>query len=93
MKLVRRVCYIFLFSIFILLIFQAKVEANYSIDKMNIEATVLENGDINVKQRITYTFKSNYNGIYIKIPYMLSDLEKDEAVKDGKINDKLYTRK
>ena len=62
---------------------------SYSIKDMNIQATVLDDGSVNVKQSITYNFKGSYNGIYITIPYNLSDYEMDEV--NGEIsNNAIY---
>ena len=79
-----------IFAIILLVIFQNKVEArSYSVDNMDIQATVQENGSVKIVQKITYKFNGEYNGIYINVPYNLEDIEYDEIVKSNKINDNL----
>ncbi len=78
-------------TITLFIIFQNKVEAkSYSIEDMDIQVTVEENGDASIKQKITYKFNGQYNGIYINVPYNLEDTEYEEVVKDYKINENLY---
>lgn len=80
-----------IFALF-LIMFQINAYAkSYSIENMDIQATIQENGDVNIKQSITYNFNGNYNGIYITIPYIINDLEHDEIINNKKINDNLYT--
>ncbi len=80
-----------IFAIILLVIFQNKVDArSYSVDNMDIQATVQENGSVKIVQKITYKFNGEYNGIYINVPYNLEDIEYDEIVKSNKINDNLY---
>lgn len=93
MKLVKKVLLSIIFLIGLLLVWQIEAKASYSIDKMDIQATILDNGDVHIKQSITYDFKSNYNGIYINVPYKIHDLEKDEIIIEDRINDNLYTSK
>ena len=82
-------CAILLFSIFIL--FQTNVKANsYTIENMDIQATVQKNGDVNIEQKITYSFEGSYNGIYVTIPYNFSDENYNNIIKKKKINDKFY---
>ena len=92
MKVLKKLFFTFLFSILFLLILQMTVKADsYSIEKMNIEATVQSNGDVNIQQTITYKFNGDYNGIYIDIPYIVQDTEHDEIIENNRINDNLYT--
>ena len=79
-----------LFAISIILICNKVDAKSYSIENMNIQATVLPNGDVNVKQEITYDFHGKYNGIYMTIPYNLNDIEASEAITNNQINEKLY---
>ena len=82
-------CAILLFSIFIL--FQTNVKANsYTIENMDIQATVQKNGDVNIEQELTYSFEGSYNGIYVTIPYNFSDENYNNIIKKKKINDKFY---
>ena len=72
-------------------IFQNKVEAkSYSVENMDIQATVNQDGSVSIKQEMTFKFNGAYNGIYINVPYNLEDIEYDEVVKNKKINDNLY---
>ena len=68
-----------------MIIFQINTYAkSYSIESMDIQATVQENGDVNIKQSITYNFDGDYNGIYISIPYRIEDIEHDEIISKKK---------
>ena len=73
---------------------QNKVQAkSYTIEDMDIQATVENNGSVKIEQKITYNFNGSYNGIYINIPYQLEDIEAEKLVKGNKINDDLYNGK
>lgn len=75
MKNIKKLIAIIIF-IAIILLFQTKVEAkSYYIDEMNIKATVLNNGDVEVEQILTYSFDGSYNGIYITIPTQYKNKE------------------
>ena len=63
---------------------------SYSIENMDIQATVQQDGSLNVKQEITYQFSGHYNGIYIDIPYNLEDAERKEAASGSLLEDKFY---
>ena len=92
MKVLKKILLITLFLVLFMIILQINTYAkSYSIDNMDIQATVLENGDVNIKQSITYNFDGDYNGIYISIPYTIDDIEHDEIINNKKINDDLYT--
>lgn len=92
MKILKKILLIILFFALFLIMFQINAYAkSYSIENMDIQATIQENGDVNIKQSITYNFNGNYNGIYITIPYIINDLEHDEIINNKKINDNLYT--
>lgn len=81
-----------IFSILIIAIIsivlgQNAVQAkNYQVEDMDIQATVNDEGSVNIEQKITYKFNGSYNGIYINIPYQLEDIEAEE-------NDDLYNGK
>ena len=76
MKIIKKFFYTLLFVIVFLILMQISTQArSYSIEEMNIQATVLDNGDVNIKQSITYDFNDVYNGIYINIPYVIEDKE------------------
>ena len=65
MKILRKSLLITLFFTLFLIIFEINAYAkSYSIDNMDIQANILENGDVNIKQSITYNFDGDYNGIY-----------------------------
>lgn len=78
--------------LFILLIAIANVcyAKSYSIDNIDIEATIQEDGSVTVKQNMTYTFKGQYNGIYVSIPYEIDDAEYDSFRQQGELKDSLY---
>ena len=63
---------------------------SYSIDDMNIEATILDDGSVSVKQTIEYNFKGQYNGIYIDIPTEIDSKEYDSYRTQGELKDSLY---
>lgn len=81
-----------IFSILIIAIIsivlgQNAVQAkSYQVEDMDIQATVNDDGSVNIEQKITYKFNGSYNGIYINIPYQLEDIEAEE-------NDDLYNGK
>lgn len=81
-----------IFSILIIAIIsivlgQNEVQAkSYQVEDMDIQATVNDDGSVNIEQKITYKFNGSYNGIYINIPYQLEDIEAEE-------NDDLYNGK
>jgi len=80
-----------IFLIITIFIFKNEVQAkSYTIDKMDIQATIQENGDLHIIQDITYNFNGSYNGIYINVPYNLEDSEYEEVVIENRINDDLY---
>ena len=66
---------IFLVIFIALIILTGKVQASYKIENMDIQATIQENGSVNVKQSMTYRFNGEYNGIYIDIPEDVDDKE------------------
>ena len=77
----------FFIAIGIMFIFQQKVQAkSYYIDEMDIKATILENGDVEVEQTLEYSFNGEYNGIYITIPLQY---ENKEGL-SSKLNDEMY---
>ena len=81
----------------VLLINKKIYAKSYTIDNMDIQAEIQQNGSININQKITYNFVGNYNGIYITIPYLLEDSQAKEVnleTKDYKIitTDKIKNR-
>ncbi len=75
----------------IFVIFQNNVQAKtYSVENMDIQVTVNQDGSVSVEQEMTFKFNGEYNGIYIDIPYNLKDAEYDEVIKNKKIYGKLY---
>lgn len=76
---------IFIITFMVILLINKKVNAkSYTIENMDIQATVLEEGSINIKQSITYNFNGSYNGIYITIPYSLNDDQAKEVNSSSK---------
>lgn len=85
--------YIFITIIFLIGIFAtSEVQAkSYTIKDMDIQATILENGDVEVVQKLTYDFNGEYNGIYIDIPDSLESEEYDRFRKQTTaLKDSLY---
>ena len=81
---------IFLVIFIALIILTGKVQASYKIENMDIQATIQENGSVNVKQSMTYRFNGEYNGIYIDIPEDVDDKEYDEYRVQTVLKDSLY---
>lgn len=80
-----------LFTIVMILIGGNTVQAkSYSIEDMDIQATVNQDGSLAVQQKITYKFKGNYNGIYMNIPYYLEDREQEEIADKSLLEEKQY---
>ena len=85
MKL-KRLYISILFFLGIIIALSLKVEAkSYYINDMDIQATVLENGDVQIEQTLEYTFDGSYNGVYITIPKELNDSD------NKTISDKNYS--
>ena len=83
-----------IFAVIVIIIFQNKVEAkSYTVEDMNIEATINDDGSVNIEQTLTYKFDGSYNGIYINVPYDYEDREFTEVIQDNSINDDLYNGK
>ncbi len=81
----------FVVVILIILAFQNKAEANsYSIDNMDIQATIQSDGSVKIEQELTYKFNGHYNGIYITVPYNFTDIENEEIIKNDRIDDDIY---
>ena len=92
MKNLKRIILTILFAIAFIILLQVNAQAaSYKIENMDIQATVLNNGDVRIKQSITYDFNGSYNGIYITVPYIIDDSEHDEIITNNRINDNLYT--
>ena len=86
-----RIFLIIIFSIIMMFICKNEVQArSYSVENMDIQATIQENGDLHIIQDITYDFNGSYNGIYINVPYNLEDSEYEEVITGNEINDNLY---
>ncbi len=76
MKIKIKLLMSFCILILAIIILQTKVEAkSYYIDNMDIQATILENGDLEIEQTLTYEFDGSYNGIYITIPIQYENKE------------------
>jgi ribosomal protein S6 len=91
MKKIIKLLAIIIFTMAITIIFQNKVEAkSYTVENMDIQATIQQDGSVEIKQTLTYKFNGSYNGIYINVPFNYDDEEFEEVVKNNKINDNLY---
>ena len=77
-----------------IMIFQNKVEAkSYSVENMDIQATINTDGSVGIEQTLTYKFNGSYNGIYINVPYGYEDKELEDVIQENRINDNLYNGK
>lgn len=81
-KNILKVIICLVFFIIILLVNNNSYAKSYSIENMDIQASILEDGSLSIKQSITYDFNGSYNGIYITIPFKLNDYERDEVNKN-----------
>ena len=87
MKIKTKAIISLLVIIFFILIANTKVQAkSYYIDDMQIEATVQNNGDLQIEQTLKYAFNGEYNGIYITIPTKYKNQE--EVI--SKISNDIY---
>lgn len=74
-------------AIIAIFILQIKVEGkSYYIEEMDIDATILENGDLQIEQTLEYSFNGQYNGIYITIPTQYEN--KEDTITE--ISDDIY---
>ena len=81
----------FVVLILVIIVFQNKVEANsYSIENMDIQATIQTDGSVKIEQELTYKFNGHYNGIYITVPYNFTDIENEKIIKNDRIDDDIY---
>lgn len=58
---------------------------------MDIQASIKDDGSVDIEQTLTYKFDGQYNGIYITIPYNKAGEQYKDIVKNNRINDDLYT--
>ena len=83
-KRIRLVIFLLVFALFF--IFNKETYAkSYSVENMQISANILENGDLQVNQKIEYKFNGAYNGIYIDVPCNLDDEKYNKARKQNTI--------
>lgn len=86
MKRKLKILVFFIVIILIILILQNKVEAeSYSIENMNIEATIQDDGSVQIEQEITYKLSGLYSKIPIRIPFNLKDTENEYITKNNNI--------
>ena len=57
------------FLFFLILFFSISIksfaaEKSFTIDKLDINAVILPNGDVNITEQLSYNFTGNFNGIY-----------------------------
>lgn len=87
MKIKNKILIILLIFIAFILVGKSQVQAkSYYIDDMKIQATVKENGDLQIEQTLKYVFNGSYNGIYITIPTKYKNQE--DVI--SKISDNIY---
>lgn len=83
---------LFVIILIAIIFIQNKVEAkSYYIKNMDIQANININGSVDIEQTLTYNFNGEYNGIYITVPYKVTDNEYKDIIKNNRINDNLYT--
>ena len=92
-KFIKNILILTFLIISICCVIPTKVEAEtrrYIVDKMDIQATINEDGSLRIVQTMTYNFTGSYNGIYINVPYDFNDKEYSEAVKNSVLDEKMY---
>ena len=95
MKKLRNILLIVIFLLILLTMHEVQAK-DYSIEKIDMVAELMENGNLKINESITYNFKGQYNGIYITIPYGLDDSkynkmgEKGSVVKNSYYNASSY---
>ena len=90
MKRTKAILFIIMFFA-ILLISNNVQAANYSIEEIDMQVTLQENGNLKINQTLKYDFEGSFNGIYITIPSGVDDKKYDDIRKQTSIvNDSLY---
>lgn len=83
---------VFICILIIQILVSGNVQArSYTIENMDIQATINKDGSVKISQSITYEFNGSYNGIYIDVPYVLNDKEYNNIGANQKLDDDLYT--
>ena len=91
MKMKFKILLIFIVVGLFIFVFNSKCEAkSYSVEDMDIQATIEKDGSVDIKQTLTYKFNGQYNGIYINVPYNSSSRNFNEVQKYNRINDLIY---
>ena len=52
----------------------------YSLPRVNIQAQVMENGDLNVTEERTFAFEDTVNGVYWSIPFAQNEQGQTSSV-------------
>lgn len=87
----KRIIISIFFIVIMIFISRNKVQAkSYSIEDMDIEATINQDGSVSIEQEIEYEFKGTYNGVFLNIPYNLEDNEKKEIGNKNVLKESLY---
>ena len=95
MKKFRNILLIVIFLLILLTMHEVQAK-DYSIEKIDMVAELMENGNLKINESITYNFRGQYNGVYITIPYGLDDSkynkmgEKGSVVKNSYYNASSY---
>lgn len=82
-----------IFLVFIMFLFMPTIVKadDYSIENIDMQVEIKENGDLKIEEKLIYNFNGKYNGIYITIPYGLNDSKYDKIRKQNAlINDSFY---
>lgn len=83
---------LFIIMFFAILLISNNVQAkNYSIEEIDMQVTLQENGDLQINQTLKYKFKGSFNGVKIIIPSGVDDKKYDDIRKQTSIvNDSFY---
>jgi len=93
MKKVKKRSFIVIAMLFLLFLLGTKSNASYSIKNINMQANINENGSLDIREEIDYSFSSNSNEIYVAIPKSLNDIESNSVPyeKGKEIDEQLYS--
>lgn len=90
MKRIKRILLLTCVFIGCMLLTNQVQAKSYTIENMDIQASIKQNGNVAIKQEITYDFNGSYNGIYINVPYHFEDKEYEEAISNAMLDESSY---
>lgn len=89
--MMKKIFITIIFAMVLIIGLQNVVQAkSYTVEDMDIQATINQDGSLSIEQEITYDFNGSYNGIYINVPFNLEDSEVNEVVNGNRIDDNFY---